>query len=59
MSSVKAENVFLHKNGKILDENCVERTEVNEYNSQTEEEWLPVSDERTETGKCLRDRLQG
>jgi len=57
-SNTQAENVFLHKNGKILDENCVERTEVNEYNSQTEEEWLPVSDERTETGKCLRDRLQ-
>jgi len=59
-SNMQAENVFLHKNGEILDENCSERTEVNEYSSETVENWspLPVLDEKSEAGKSLRDRLK-
>jgi len=57
-STTHSENVFLHKNGEILDENCKEKKEVNEYSSKVEEEWLPVNEKLTEAGKSLRDRLK-
>jgi len=40
-SNTQAENIFLHKNGQILDENCSQRTEVKEYTSRAEEAWQP------------------
>jgi len=55
-STTKSENVFLHKNGEILDEQCRERREVQEYSSQVEEDWRPEGPQ--EAGKSLRDRLQ-
>jgi len=57
-STTHSENVYLHKNGEILDENCKEKKEVNEYSSKVEEEWLPVNEKLTEAGKSLRDRLK-
>jgi len=56
-STTKSENVFLHKNGEILDQNCKEKTEVKEYCSKVEENWLPVAGAEA-AGKSLRDRLQ-
>ena len=57
-STTHSENVYLHKNGAILDENCKEKKEVNEYSSKVEEEWLPANEKFTEAGKSLRDRLK-
>jgi len=58
----RSENVFLHKNGTILDETSREKREVNEYQSKVEEEWLPVSTktelQAVEEAKSLRDRLK-
>jgi hypothetical protein len=42
-SHTLSENVFLHKNGAILDENSREKVELNEYSSHVEEDWLPVA----------------
>ena len=39
----QAENIFLHKNGTILDENCSQRTEVKEYTSKADETWEPTA----------------
>jgi hypothetical protein len=41
-SNTQAENIFLHKNGTILDENCSQRTEVKEYTSKADETWVPA-----------------
>jgi len=61
-STTRSENVFLHKNGEILDSNCKERKEYSEYSSQVEEDWVPVIQEHearlSEAGKSLRDRLK-
>ncbi len=64
-SHTLSENVFLHKNGAILDENSREKMELNEYSSQVEEDWLPVVPAAVdlpagsgEAGKSLRDRLK-
>ena len=69
-STTRSENVFLHKNGEILDEQCRQRSEVQEYRSEVEEDWQPIglSEEveedngnmstLSEAGKSLRDRLK-
>ena len=57
-STTHSENVFLHKNGEIVDEKCRERKEVNTFSSAVEEDWLPVPERLTEAGKSLRDRLK-
>ena len=57
-STTHSENVFLHKNGEIVDEKCRERKEVNTFSSAVEEDWLPIPDRLTEPGKSLRDRLK-
>ena len=53
-----SENVYLHKNGEILDEKSKAQTETNTYSSSVEENWRPVEDLSTEAGKSLRDRLK-
>ena len=71
-TTTHSENIYLHKNGEILDEKCKEKKETNVYSSAVEEDWLPISDQLTneagwvpssdqltvEAGKSLRDRLQ-
>ena len=58
-TTTHSENVYLHKNGEILDEKCREKKETNTYSSATEEEWLPVTDLASlAAGKSLRDRLK-
>lgn len=58
-ATTRSENVFLHKNGEILDEHCREKKDFTEYSSQVEEDWLPIIDNRlSEAGKSLRDRLK-
>ena len=41
-STTRSENVFLHKNGEILDEQCRQRSEIQEYRSEVEEDWQPI-----------------
>ena len=69
-STTRSENVFLHKNGEILDEQCRQRSEVQEYRSEVEEDWQPIEfgqgveqddgniSTLSEAGKSLRDRLK-
>ena len=57
-ATTHSENVFLHRDGEIVDEKCRERKEVNTFSSAVEEDWLPVPDRLTEAGKSLRDRLK-
>ena len=52
-STTKSENVFLHKNGEILDEQCRERRDVQEYSSQVGEE------EEEEEEQCAAIPRQG
>jgi len=56
-TTTHSENVYLHKNGEILDEKCREKRETNVYSSVSEEDWLPAGDQLP-AGRSLRDRLQ-
>ena len=52
-TTTHSENIYLHKNGEILDEKCKEKKETNVYSSAVEEDWLPISDQLTNEAGCV------